>query len=135
MTLVKGWRLVAYPLSYRVQRLVACEHSPGGNAVWFNVQRFPRTRNKWVDEELDAAASMFERRFCEAVRKKNYLPPERLRIDLGTSFAPQHVKHHLHGWPRWRYCFRILLPVEKLSYYRSWWLWKTRQWKARWVAL
>ena len=65
MTLRKGWRLIALPLSYRVQTLKIPSWGGNGNPVWADVQRCPRTRNAWLDDELMCAVSMFHRRFRE----------------------------------------------------------------------
>jgi hypothetical protein len=65
MTLRKGWRLIARPLSFRVQTLRIPVGFGNGNVVWTDVQRFPRTRNAWLDDELMCAVSMFHRRFRE----------------------------------------------------------------------
>jgi hypothetical protein len=65
MTLRKGWRLIARPLSFRVQKLAIPSWGSNGNPVWTDVQRCPRTRNAWLDDELMCAVSMFHRRFRE----------------------------------------------------------------------
>jgi hypothetical protein len=76
MTLQKGWRLIARPLSYRVQTLKIPVWQTNGNPVWTDVQRFPRTRNAWLDDEMMCAVSMLHTRVREWKAGIVPLPPE-----------------------------------------------------------
>ena len=76
MTLRRGWRLIALPLSYRVQTLKIPSWGGNGNPVWTDVQRCPRTRNLFKDDEMMCAVSMFHRRFREWEASLVPYPPE-----------------------------------------------------------
>lgn len=113
MSLIKGWRLVAYPLSYRVERLFYNHYT--NNPQWTEVQRLPRTRNQWVDEELDCAASMFNRALAKAIQEKQahyqsyYNQPP--KADLHGEYAAIEARDQLKTVrERLTYCKRILLP-------------------------
>lgn len=120
MTLHKGWRLVATPLRYRVQRLEPCIHSPGGNPVWRDVRVMPRTRRQWVEQEWDCAVQMFEREFMvHKVKKDIDVPPS---PEPGILY-PSHVATLL-GWRRFFYAACIIFPEWTWSGF----LWRSRFW-------
>lgn len=110
MTLVKGWRLVAYPMSYRVQRLLPNHYAPNGNPTWTDKQRFPRTRNLWVDIEFDCAVAMFHRRFIEAQEHGDHIWSEpRNPQPVGIPY-PFQVRQALRYPQRVTYAFCVLCP-------------------------
>jgi hypothetical protein len=87
MTLRKGWRLIAWPHSFRVQTLKIPSWGGNGNPVWTDVQRCPRTRYEWKDDELMCAVSMFHRRFREWEASLVPLPPDPAPPSLWQRFV------------------------------------------------
>lgn len=147
MMLHKGWRLSAYPLSYRVERLKPCQWSPGQNPTWQEVQRLPRTRNTYIEQEHQCAVSMLHRCFNKALAKQEHgYDPLSPKANLDGVYAVGYVKQQLYGWPRYRYALRVALPMwlydqhewNKLMW-REWnkLMWRVRTklkaWRYRWV--
>ena len=130
MTLYKGWRVVATPLTYQVQRLMPCHHSPGGNPVWTKVQKIPRTRNEWVDQEFDSAMAMFERCFIKhasvgdiGLRNDPHYEVER----LDSHHSIMHVRQALSFRSQLRYCYLVLRPDWMTLMY-----WRHHYYHVRW---
>ena len=57
-SLDKHWGVLVYPLRYSIVRLMPGQERP----TWFEVQRIPRTRNTYRDDQFDAAISAMHRR-------------------------------------------------------------------------
>ena len=100
MTLRKGWRLIARPLSFRVQKLAMPVGFGNGNPVWTDVQRCPRTRNAWIDEEMQCAVAMLHRRLREWKAKE-------LKETLEREYTLQALREN-RGTTRWERFKRFL---------------------------